>query len=140
MIPHVFLLLYSSTVIVRWKNTLFLGIDACFKLKLKERGFNDPDLCAGLAYMVNEDQYQAYLDANVGVTELVFSFPLFSLPINRSSHHCDQVTTCGPDLNAVNQAYTKSSQGYAVTGVAAVSCRHAFVRPKGVLDLQKGEK
>lgn len=51
-----------------------------------------------------------------------------------------QITTCGPDLNAVNQAYTKYSQGYAVTGVAAVSCRHAFVRPKGVVDLQKGER
>ena len=51
-----------------------------------------------------------------------------------------QITTCGPDLNAVNQAYTKYSQGYTVTGVAAVSCRHAFVRPKGVVDLQKGER
>ena len=51
-----------------------------------------------------------------------------------------QITTCGPDLNAVSEAYTKHSQGYAVTGVAAVSCRHAFVRPKGVVDLQKGER
>ena len=51
-----------------------------------------------------------------------------------------QITTCGPDLNAVNQAYTKYSHGYAVTGVAAVSCHHAFVRPEGVVDLQKGER
>lgn len=51
-----------------------------------------------------------------------------------------QPTTCGPDFNAVSQAYTKSSQGYAATGVAAVSCRHGFVRPKGVVDLQKGER
>ena len=51
-----------------------------------------------------------------------------------------QITTCGPDLNTVSQAYTKYSQGYAVTGVAAVSCRHAFVRPNGVVDLQKGKR
>ena len=50
------------------------------------------------------------------------------------------MSTCGPDLHAVNQAHTKYIQGYAVTGVAAVSCRHAFVRPKGVVDLQKGER
>ena len=51
-----------------------------------------------------------------------------------------QTSTCGPDLNAMNQAYTKSTHGYAVTGVAAVSCHHAFVHPKGVVDLQKGER
>ena len=51
-----------------------------------------------------------------------------------------QITTCGPDLNAVSQAYTKFSQGYTTTGVAAVSCRHALIRPMGVVDLQKGER
>ena len=51
-----------------------------------------------------------------------------------------QITTCGPDLNVVSQAYIKHSQGYAITGVAAVLCRHAFVRPKGVVDLQKGKQ
>ena len=48
--------------------------------------------------------------------------------------------TCGSQLHAVNQAYTKYSKGYIATGVAAVSCRHAFVLPKGVVDLQKGER
>ena len=69
-----FLLLYSPTPVVSWKNTLFLGIDACFKLKRKERGFNDPDLGTGLAYMVNKDSYQKYLSANVGGNEPVSSF------------------------------------------------------------------
>ena len=55
---------------------LFLGIDACFKLKLKDRGFVDPDLSAGTAYMVNEALYQTYLAANVNTSEPV-----------RSSHH-----------------------------------------------------
>jgi len=52
----------------------------------------------------------------------------------------DQVATCGSNFHAVNQAYTRNSKGYAVTGVVAVSCRHSFVCPTGVVDLQKGEK
>ena len=43
---------------------MFLGVDACFKLKLKDRGFNDPELGTRLAYMVNEAAYQMYLNAN----------------------------------------------------------------------------
>ena len=52
---------------------LFLGVDACFKLKLKDRGFNDPDLGTGLAYMVNEAAYQMYLNANANHSEPVSS-------------------------------------------------------------------
>lgn len=40
----------------------------------------------------------------------------------------------------MNQAYTKNTNGYAVTGVAAISCRHAFVHPQGIVDLQKGKR
>ena len=65
-------LLYSLfSVVVRWKNTLFLGIDACFKLKLKDRGFKDPSLCVGSAYMVNADSYQEYLNTNMNLAEPV---------------------------------------------------------------------
>lgn len=34
----------------------------------------------------------------------------------------------------------QSSKGYLITGVVAVSCCHSFVRPTGVVDLQKGER
>ena len=64
------LLLYSS-VFVRWKNTLFVGVDACFKLKLKDRGFSDPDLGTGLAYMVNDISYKKHLDDGADSTETV---------------------------------------------------------------------
>lgn len=67
-----FLLLYlPKPVVVSWKDTLFVGIDACFKTKLKDRGLKDPDLATGLAYMVNENQYQEYLAANPDVNEPV---------------------------------------------------------------------
>lgn len=72
------LLLYSLAVtVVRWKNSLFLGIDACFKVKLKERGFRDPDLSSGLAYMVNEGPYQTYLSENGDFAEPVSLCHLF---------------------------------------------------------------
>ena len=34
----------------------------CFKLKLKDRGFSDPDLGNGLAYMVNDVSYKKHLE------------------------------------------------------------------------------
>ena len=51
-----------------------------------------------------------------------------------------QISTCGLDLHAVNQAYTKNSQGYAATGVTAVSCHHAeqpdsAPKPEGSLEV-----
>lgn len=52
-----------SFLVVRWKNTLFLGIDACFKLKLKDRGFEDPDLGTNLVYMVNNHDYAKHLSS-----------------------------------------------------------------------------
>ena len=62
---------YLPAPVIRWKNTLFLGVDACFKLKLKDRGFKDTSLCTGLAYMVNEDPYQQHLDRNANVIDPV---------------------------------------------------------------------
>ena len=52
-----------------------------------------------------------------------------------------QAVTCGSNFHAINDAHTKFSTGYAVTGVAGVDCaRHGFKRPTGVVDLQKGER
>lgn len=48
--------------ITRHLETLFLGIDGCFKTKLKDRGITDPDLATGLAYMVNDLDYAAHLE------------------------------------------------------------------------------
>ena len=50
---------------------MILGIDACFKVKLKDRGIQDPDLLTGSAYMVNETSYQNYLNANKDVAQPV---------------------------------------------------------------------
>ena len=71
MICYFIFAVVLTCVIVSWKNTLFLGVDACFKLKLKDRGFDDPDLSIGLAYMVKEGPYQTYLSTNGNLTEPV---------------------------------------------------------------------
>lgn len=45
-----------------WLYTLFLAIDANFRLKRKDRGvLQDPELGPGWAYMVNETAYQEEL-------------------------------------------------------------------------------
>lgn len=42
-------------------DTLYLSIDANFKLKQKERGFADPPLANGFAYMVSNKKLQEHL-------------------------------------------------------------------------------
>lgn len=122
-------------------NTLFLGIDGCFKTKLKDRGITDPDLGTGLAYMVNDADYAAHIKETAGDTaEITVSIYISRLAPTVMLIFVGQAKSCGSDLHAVNQAYTRNSKGYAVTGVVAVSCRHSFVSPTGVVDLQKGEK
>ena len=41
---------------------------------------------------------------------------------------------------AVNQANSRSSKGFSVSGVGAIVCRHGLVRKNGVVDLQKGKR
>jgi hypothetical protein len=121
-------------------NTLYLGLDACFKLKLKDRGLNDPDLGTRLLYFVNDSKYRAYLsDCNARNVPEEVCLLLVLDPVGLIDLRV-QTLSCGSKLHAVNEAYTKYSRGYAVTGVVAVSCRHGLVRPTGVADLQKGEK
>ena len=45
----------------RWLFSLFIAIDANFRLKLKSRGIKDPELGSGLAYFVNAGKFEAHL-------------------------------------------------------------------------------
>ena len=42
-------------------ETLYLSMDANFKLKQKERGFTDPPLTNGFAYMVSNKKLMEHL-------------------------------------------------------------------------------
>ncbi|KAF9784125.1 hypothetical protein BJ322DRAFT_1109984 [Thelephora terrestris] len=102
-----------------WLYSLFIAIDANFRLKLKSRGIKDPELGSGLAYFVNASKFDEHLGDRVNE---------------------DTIETCGTEFHAVNQANSKYSRDFTVSGVGAVVCRHGFVRKNGVVDFQKGER
>ena len=101
---------------------------------------NDPDLGTGLVYMVNDADYAAHLKETARTTSDGVVSACWICLISKCTHYVLKATTCGSDLHAINQAYTRNSKGYIVTGVVAVSCCHSFLCPTSVVDLQKGEK
>ncbi|KAJ7711496.1 hypothetical protein B0H16DRAFT_1745106 [Mycena metata] len=101
--------------------TLYLALDACFRLKrrLISSEMRDPALGSGWAYMVENGPYREYL---------------------RTVTDQKEMNTCS-GLAALDYANTKFSRGYATTGVGMCVCaRHEFVQPNGVGDLQRGER
>jgi hypothetical protein len=44
---------------------LYLATDANFRLKLKARGIEDPELGSGWAYFVEESEYAAHIKRNM---------------------------------------------------------------------------
>ncbi|KAG1886583.1 hypothetical protein F4604DRAFT_1917395 [Suillus subluteus] len=106
----------------RWLYSLFLAIDANFRLKHRfvSNNIMDPGLSRGWGYFVEEQQYKAYLH-----------------------DHADEAQEKSACIshNAVNMADTKASKGLAATGVGSIVCaRHDMRLANGVGDLQKGEK
>jgi hypothetical protein len=59
--PSVFLYRLNSCIFTSWLNTLYLSMDANFKLRQKERGLSDPPLSNGLAYMVADGKLKHHL-------------------------------------------------------------------------------
>ncbi|PPQ82072.1 hypothetical protein CVT24_009738, partial [Panaeolus cyanescens] len=100
--------------------TLFVAVDANFKLKGKDRGLDDVELGPGWGAFVEEVEYQAYLSQYEAEPE---------------------INTCDSEHDAVLRASIRQTPGYSVTGAGLVICsRHCLVRPNGAGDLQKGEK
>ncbi|KAG9219942.1 hypothetical protein CCMSSC00406_0006855 [Pleurotus cornucopiae] len=111
---------WESAMRDAWRYTLFLVIDANFKLKSKSRGLEDVELNPSWSYFVNDAGYKAHL-----------------------LKHFDQleINTCRNEHDAILRATTRHTPGYNVSGVALVICaRHAFVRGNGAGDLEKGEQ
>ncbi|KAF6741396.1 hypothetical protein DFP72DRAFT_1115848 [Ephemerocybe angulata] len=100
--------------------TLFLAVDANFKLKGKARKIKDVELISGLAAFVEEGGYQQFLLQHVNEPE---------------------INTCHSEHDAIVRAAVRCTPGYDVTGAGLVICsRHGLVQPNGAGDLQKGEK
>ncbi|KAG1844478.1 hypothetical protein F4604DRAFT_1884448 [Suillus subluteus] len=106
----------------RWIYSLFLAIDANFRLKhcLVLNNIKDPGLSCGWGYFVEEGQYKTYLRNHADVMQ--------------------EKSMC-ISHNAINMADTKLSKGLAATGVGSVVCaRHDMQLASGVGYLQRGEK
>jgi hypothetical protein len=54
----------------RFLYTLFLAVDANFKLKCKDRGIHDPELAPGWASFVEEGRYQEHIAQYVDQPEV----------------------------------------------------------------------
>ncbi|KAG1721611.1 hypothetical protein EDB19DRAFT_1646367 [Suillus lakei] len=106
----------------RWKYTLFIAINANFRLKRKAVSSDtaDPSLNAAWVYFMQEHRYKSYI-------------------ADRATKKQEQSTCISH--NVVNMADIKSSHGLAATDVRMIDCtRHDMKLPNGVGDLQKGER
>ncbi|KAG2104983.1 hypothetical protein BD769DRAFT_1612896 [Suillus cothurnatus] len=106
----------------RWKYSLFLAIDANFRLARKNVSSDkaDPGLNKGWAYFVEEDTFKKFL---------------------RDTGKQPQEKSSCASHNAVNLAETKHSRDLAATGAGTVDCScHNMKRPCSIGDLQKGER
>lgn len=121
----------------RWLFSLFVAMDANFRLKLKSRGIKDPELGSGLAYFVNAGKFQTHLKSHIDEDDVSVSDVFLSLD---RKFMRKEIETCGTEFHAVNHANSKRSKDFTVSGVGAVVCRHGLVRKNGVVDLQKGER
>ncbi|KAG5635184.1 hypothetical protein H0H81_012123 [Sphagnurus paluster] len=111
----------TATPATKFLYTLFIAINANFRLKRKHISSNeeDPSLSNGWSYFVLETQFKDFL------------------------HKYDKVipqpkSTCS-NHNAVNS--DRSGKGLAATGVGAADCaRHDCKQPLSVGDILKGER
>ncbi|KAH0588297.1 hypothetical protein H2248_004158 [Termitomyces sp. 'cryptogamus'] len=105
----------------KWLHSLFIGIDANFRLKWKDVSCEnvDLDLGNGFSFFVPDKAYKEYLWKHKDDVE----------PKSNCSRH-----------NAINLANTKFNQGLAATGVATIKCScHDMKWPSSASDLQVGE-
>jgi hypothetical protein len=121
-----------------WPYTLFLTMDANFRLKLHNRHIkNDPALGPGWTYCVDSKPYQEEMENYGDQTEVCVS-PLMSVP------NCEQllqISNCQSNLHAIDHANARFAKNCIANGVRNVVCaRHTFVSKTSAADLKKGEK
>lgn len=107
----------------RWKYTLFIAIDANFRMRRKDVSSEekDPGLNKGYAYLVYDAKFREYL----GVYE---------------NKIVQEKTTCSTH-DAIKSASIRGGRGIAASGLGAVVCgRHDMRLPVAAGDLHKGEK
>ncbi|KAF8814361.1 hypothetical protein BYT27DRAFT_7219865 [Phlegmacium glaucopus] len=107
----------------QWLYSLFLGIDANFRLKRLNvsNDERDPGLNHGYAYIVENTKFNQYLH-------------------NYGNLIPDDKSTCN-NHDAIKSASMRGGKGTAASGLGTIECsRHDMKRPNSVGDLQKGER
>jgi hypothetical protein len=84
---------------------------------------------------VNTTKFEEHLKPRVDEGEVSVSTTFVRQQIDTQ-----EIETCGTEFHAVNQAHSRRSKNFSVTGVGAVVCRHGLIRKNGVVDLQRGER
>ncbi|TFK17974.1 hypothetical protein FA15DRAFT_731679 [Coprinopsis marcescibilis] len=114
-----------------WKNRalstrflyrLFMSIDANFRLKRRDVSSDerDPGLNHGIAYVVEEKKFRAFLEEH--------------------GNNIQEKSTCS-NYDAIKSAHIRGGKGLAASGLGLTICsRHELRRPLGCGDLQKGER
>lgn len=69
-----FLAAITNSRIYRWIYTLFIALDACFRLKNKDRKIKDPEMGSGWGYFVEEESYKQHIESYVEIEEVGFSW------------------------------------------------------------------
>ncbi|KAG6819306.1 hypothetical protein H0H93_013169 [Arthromyces matolae] len=107
----------------QWLYSLFVGLDANFRLKRLKVSSNDhdPGLNHGFSYFVEDTAFKNYLDRYGTLLS-------------------EDVSTCS-DYDAIKSASIRGGKGVDASGVGKTECaRHDMKRPISVGDLQKGER
>jgi hypothetical protein len=117
-------LFFHIMIIIRHLYAQYLAIDANFRMKQKERGFQSSGtLGPGWGYFVNPMDFSREL-----------------LRVSRTPQ-IQQKSTCDSAFAAIERANSRANQGFAVTGIVGViDSRHGLLLPNAVADLQKGER
>jgi hypothetical protein len=129
----------KSSHLYRWLYTLFLAVDANFRLSLKDKGLTDIELGPGWSHQVEETRFQNHVATILDQTEV--QRIAWLLLVVSSFSYPTQINTCRSQHDAILRANSRNKEGYLASGTALVQCaRHGLVRKNGVGDLQKGEK
>ena len=133
--------LITHVVVFRFLYTLFIAVDANFKLKSKDRGIKDIELSAGGGCFVETDPYEKHLEEYGAKAPEVCDYHVsFLLRDTDVMLLISQLNTCHSNHDAIARA-NLSIPGYKVNGTGLVLCsQHALIRSNGVGDLVKGEK
>jgi hypothetical protein len=131
--------------LLRYLHAQYIGVDANFRHKQKERGFGDDmGLVAGGAYFVEAPLFSQELNRINEENDLRVQGRQAGRSTNTATPNSARDTgasTCESSFAAIERADSRLNRGYAVTGVvAAIDSRHGMVLPNAVADLQRGER